>query len=126
MATHAGNEGIVKISTVTVAEVTLWEYNESANLVEDSELVDTNKTYKAGQKDGGGTVECHWDPSDTTGQNTLRAGASIALVLYPTGVGVGKKWSGTVPIDTMKINGSRDGLVEATFTFKGVLAETAA
>lgn len=126
MATHAGNEGIVKISTYTIAEVTGWEYNENASLVEDSELVDTVKTYKAGQKDGSGTIECHWDPTDTNAQKTLRSGASIALVLYPTGVGVGTKWSGTVPIETMKINGSRDGLVEATFTFKGVLAETAA
>jgi len=123
MATHHGKEGTIYVEGSAVAEVTSWEYNESANVVDDSQLIDTGKTFKATQKDGSGTIECHWDPADAE-QLSLRSGAEVEVSLYPTGIEVADtRLYGDIIVDTIKVTGGRDGLSEATFTYKGVLTE---
>jgi len=125
MATHHGKEGTVYSDTTIVGEVTDWSYTENASLADDTEITDSGKTYKAGIPDGSGRVTCHWDPDDTNGQNTLRTGDSVTLHLYPTGKVTGyTEFTGSVVIESMEITGSRDGMVQAVFTYKGVLDES--
>jgi len=124
MATHHGKEGSVYVGANEVGEVTDWSYTENASLAEDTEITNSGKTYKAGIPDGGGRITCHWDPDDTDGQNTLRAGDSVTLHLYPTGNDAGDvEFTGSAIIESMEITGSRDGMVQAVFTYKGVLTE---
>ena len=122
MATHHGKEGSVFIEANKIAEVTDWTYDEDASLVESTAINSDSKIYEPGIPDGSGTVNCHYDPSDTTGQALMTVGAKVDLNLYPIGTGQGDNHSGEVVIGTVSRKGGREGLVEATFTFKGKLS----
>ena len=82
-----GNDGIVKIGSNAVAEVQNWSYDEEdIAVVEKSSMGDTEAVpYASGCKRGAGAIECLWDNGDTTGQDVLLPGASVALKLYPEG-----------------------------------------
>lgn len=122
MATHAaGSEGVVKITTNTIAEVTEWSYDETCDTIDDSQLSDTAKSYLAGQKDSSGTVDCHWDETDTNGQEAMLVGASVTLNLYPEGATAGDKYySGSVIITGISVSGRMNDTVRRRFTFKPV------
>ena len=125
---YSGKDGVVKVSTTTVAEVTDFDYDEEDDLDEDTAKGDANKSYKVGYKDGGGTITCHFDPTNTGGQKALRAGATVTLTLYPNGTaaaGGNVKLSGSVIIQGHGVKSPQSGIMGATFRFKGVLAETA-
>ena len=85
MATHVGTSGVVKVGANAVAEVTGFTIDETNDTVEDTSLTDTSKSYKALRKDATGTVECHWDETDTNGQVALAVGSEVTLNLYPEG-----------------------------------------
>ncbi len=85
MATHLGSEGLVKVGANTVAEVLSWSVTEEAEMVEDTQLSDSAKTFVAGQTMWTAEVTCHWDETDTNGQEALTVGASVTLNLYPEG-----------------------------------------
>ena len=89
MTTATGNSGVVKVGTNTVAEVVSFTINENADRVEDTALGDTNRTYKAGLTDVGGTVECHYDASDTNGQEAMTPGSTVSFTFWPEGAGTG-------------------------------------
>lgn len=122
MATHHGNEGAVYIGANAIAEVTAWSYSESIDLVEDSAIGDTTKTYKTGLKDGSGSVTCHWDETDTSGQLAATVGASITLNLYPEGNTSGDAYyTGTVIVESVEVSGDMGSIVGRTIGFKGAL-----
>ena len=85
MANHTGSSGVVKIGTNTVAEVRSFTINTTAELLEDTTLTDTSKTYQVGKKGATVSVECFWDETDTNGQIALAEGSSVALDLFPEG-----------------------------------------
>ena len=123
MATTHGNDGIVKIGTDTVAEVVDWSYSETIDLLEDTAMGDTGKTWKSGLKDGSGTINCMWDETDTTGQGTMTTGTDVTLHLMPEGDTTGDtEYTGTVTIESFNVSGGKDSIVSASFTFKGVLS----
>lgn len=103
MATYTGNDGVVKVGTNTVAEVTSFTVTENADRVEDTALGDTNRTYKSGLSDVSGTIECHYDDTDTSGQGAMTVGSTVSLVLWPLGAGTGNpEW--TVSATILGIN----------------------
>lgn len=103
MATYTGNDGVVKVGTNTVAEVTSFTVTENADRVEDTALGDTNRTYKSGLSDVSGTIECHYDDTDTNGQGAMTVGSTVSLVLWPLGAGTGNpEW--TVSATILGIN----------------------
>lgn len=125
MPSHHGNEGTVKVGTDEVAEVQDWSYEETADLVEASKMGDTNKTYKVGLIDGGGSISCLWDETDSTGQGALLVGATVTLNLYPEGAATGDTYlTGSVIVESVNKEGAKDDIVKQNFTYKGVLAET--
>lgn len=93
MATHVGKEGSVFVDSNQVAEINGWEVTATGEPVEDSELKDEWRTYKSGSdivKEWSGTLEMHYDETDTDGQGALTAGvvgAEVTLNLYPEGDG---------------------------------------
>ena len=123
MATHHGDEGAVYSDTTVVAEVTDFDYTEVIGKAKDSAKGDANESYKAGRKDGSGKISCWWDPSDTSGQNTLRVGQTVTLHLYPEGKATAyTDLNGAVLIDLMTITSPKDeSICEATINFTGVL-----
>ena len=117
MANHTGSEGVVKVGTNTVAEVRSFTLNTTAELLEDTTLTDTSKTFQVGKKGATASVECFWDETDTNGQIAIAEGSSVALNLYPEGATSGDYYySGTYLITANSVSVPTDGMIEATFS----------
>ena len=50
MANHTGTSGLVKVGTNTIAEVRSFTINTTSELLEDTTLTDTSKTYQVEKK----------------------------------------------------------------------------
>ena len=117
MATHTGSSGVVKVGTNTVAEVRSFTLDTTAELLEDTTLTDTSKTFQVGKKGATASVECFWDETDTNGQIAIAEGSSVALNLYPEGATSGDYYySGTYLITANSVSVPTDGIIEATFS----------
>jgi hypothetical protein len=120
MGTHHGNGGVVKVGANTVAEVKEWNTESGSDTAEDTSMGDAWKTHIAGQKEWSGSLSCHWDETDTNGQETLTEGASVTLNLYYEGAGTGAKYqTGTALITRITMGTSMDGIVSRAFQFLG-------
>lgn len=123
MATHWGNEGLVRSGNNAVAEVTEFEFSQSVSVVDDTAMGDQWKTHIAGSgiKEWSGSLTCHWDESDTQGQQTFMVGASVTLNLHPEGNTTGDKyWTGTASITEVTLTTQMDGsTIKRSFKFIG-------
>ena len=127
MATHVGTSGVVKVGANAVAEVTGFTIDETNDTVESTNLTSTAKIYKALRKDATGTVECHWDETDATGQGALTVGAEVTLNLYPEGADSGDTYyTGTAIVTGVSQNVSLDGVISRTINvqFSGGVSTT--
>jgi len=115
MATHVGTSGVVKVGADAVAEITGFNIDQTSDTVEDTTLTDTSKTYKVLRNDATGTIECHWDETDTTGQGALTIGAEVTLNLYPEGADTGDTYyTGTAIVTGLGQAVSLDGVISRT------------
>ena len=89
MAVHTGSAGLIKIGSNTVAEVTAFTMETTADVIESTQLSDTNKTYEVSRKDGTVTIEAAWDETDSNGQIVLQEATGVTLLLYPEGADSG-------------------------------------
>ena len=121
MANHHGSEGLVRVGTNTVAEVTGFSFTASAEYAEDTNLSDLDKTYNViAIRSWSGSVTAFWDETDTSGQVALAPGANVSLVLAPEGVGAGAtRYSGNALVTEITRNSQRGAIVEITFNFIG-------
>ena len=85
MANHTGVSGLVKVGANTVAEVRSFSIDTTAEVLEDTTLTDTSRSYQVGKKGATATVDCWWDETDTNGQIAIVEGSQVALNLYPEG-----------------------------------------
>jgi hypothetical protein len=134
MPVHKGTEGVVKVgaSPAIIAEVREWQL-ETTGETTDSTSINTAtanggwRTHESTLKGWEGSVSCFWDETDTNGQETLDAGASIAVKFFPEGDTTGDvSFTGTAIVTNVTRKATLDGLVEASFTFKGTGALTQA
>ena len=120
MATHKGSEGVVKVGTNTVAEVRSYSIEESADVLEDTSMGDSAKTYLASLTSFSGSLDVFWDETDTSGQGALTVGSSVTLNVYPEGADSGDTYySGTALVTGVSRTGSFDGMVEASISVQG-------
>lgn len=127
MATRKGSEGTVKSGANAIAEIRSYIITETADVLEDTSMGDTSRTYLASLKTFTGSIECFWDETDTNGQMSLDPGASVTINIYPEGSTSGDTYyTGSVIITEKSITASFDGMVEASFSFQGTgaLSET--
>ena len=124
MATHHGKEGVVTVGGTAVGELTSFTLETTGDVVEDTALTDATKSFVTGRTSFSGTLEMHYDETDTK-QESLTAGSSIAFVLLPEGNTTGDaSYSGTGIITGMSINNSMDAIVSRSVTFQGTGALT--
>jgi len=124
MATHHGKEGVVTVGGTAVGELTSFTLETTGDVVEDTALSDGTKSFVTGRTSFSGTLEMHFDESDSP-QETLLAGASISFVLLPEGNTAGDaSYTGTGIVTGMSINNSMDAIVSRTVTFQGTGALT--
>ena len=127
MATHVGTSGVVKVGANAVAEVIGFNIDETNDTVEDTSLTDTAKSYLVLRKDATGTIECHWDETDTNGQESLDVGSSVTLNLYPEGADSGDAYyTGTAIVTGASVAVTMDGVISRTFNvqFSGGVSHT--
>ena len=119
MATHHGKEGVVTAGGTGVGELTSFTLETTGDVVEDTALTDATKSFVAGRTSFSGTLEMHFDETDTA-QTTLVAGASISFVLLPEGnASSDRSFSGTGIVTGMSVNNSMDAIISRTVTFQG-------
>ena len=124
MATHHGKEGVVTVGGSEMGEVTSFTLETTGDVVEDTALTDATKSFLAGRTSFSGTIEMHFDETDTQ-QETLTSGSSISFVLLPEGNASGDaSYTGTGIITGMSINNAMDAIVSRTVTFQGTGALT--
>jgi len=124
MANHTGVSGLVKVGTATVAEVRSFTLSTTSELLEDTSLTDSSKTYQIGKKGATCSIECFWDETDANGQIAIVEGSQVTMALYPEGATSGDYYfSGTWLITGNSVSTPTDGIIEATFdaTLTGAL-----
>lgn len=120
MATHLGKEGTVQVGSNSIAEIRSFSIDEVIDVVEDTSMGDSSKTYLASIKDFSGSVDVLFDETDTNGQTALAVGSSVTLNFAPEGTASGDvKLTGTAIVTGKTINSSFDGLVEASISIQG-------
>jgi len=119
MATHHGKEGVVTVGGTGVGELTGFTLETTGDVVEDTALTDATKSFVAGRTSFSGTLEMHFDETDTP-QTSLVAGASLAFILLPEGNASGdRSFTGTGIVTGMSVNNSMDAIISRTVTFQG-------
>lgn len=118
MATVSGNNGDVYIGSDQVAEVKSFDITETDNVIESTSMGDASKTFEAGLKEASGTITCHFDKADSTGQEAMTVGASVSLKLYPEGNSTGnREISFTAQITSVGVSEAINEIVERSFGF---------
>ena len=85
MAVHTGSAGLVKAGGTTVSEVTGFTLETTADIIETTALANSTKSFVASRTSFTATIECHFDETDTNGQQALIEGASLNILLHPEG-----------------------------------------
>ena len=124
MATHHGKEGVVTAGGTAVGELTSFTLETTGDVVEDTALTDATKSFVAGRTSFSGTLEMHFDETDTP-QTNMVAGAELAFILLPEGNASGdRSFTGTGIVTGMSVNNSMDAIISRTVTFQGTGALT--
>jgi hypothetical protein len=133
MSSFVGNAGAIKINGATVAEVRSYSIEMTADTIEQTVMGDATRQYVKGLSTYSGTADVYWDPAHFTGTTNIdgeifgSVGKAVAtLAVYPEGEtgGSDKIMSGDIIVTGYTINGSFDGMVEASISFQGTGALT--
>lgn len=120
MGTETSANGVIKVGSSAVAEVTGYSINYTADTVEDTVIGDTARTYKATLKSYTASIDAMYDQTDTSGQLALDVGTDITFSLYPSGETSGDKYyTGSGIITGRTISGSVGEMISATFEIQG-------
>ena len=124
MAVHHGKEGQVAIGGTAVGELTSFTLETTGDVVESTKMEDAAKSFIAGRTSFSGTLELHFDETDS-GQTQLVSGASLTFKLLPEGSSSGdRKFEGAGIVTGMSVNQPLDGVVARSVTFQGTGALT--
>ena len=124
MATHHGKEGVVTAGGTGIGELTSYTLETTADVVEDSQLSDSTKSFVAGRTSFSGTLEMSYDETDSP-QQTLTVGSSIAFILLPEGDTSGdESFTGSGIVTGMSVNNAMDAVITRSVTFQGTGALT--
>ena len=119
MATHFGSEGVVTAGGTGIGELTSYTLETTADVVEDTQLSDSTKSFVAGRTSFSGTLEMSYDETDSP-QQTLTAGTTIAFILAPEGNASGDDtFTGSGIVTGMSVNVTLDGITTRSVTFQG-------
>jgi len=129
MTTYAGNAGVINIDDDTgtaqaVAEVRSYSIETSSDTIEKTVMGNATRQYVKGLATFSGSADVYWDPAHFTtidlNPTVGSVGATnkvVTLTVYPTGSGTA--WSGEVVVTGYTVNGSFDGMIEASISFQG-------
>ena len=120
MATVTGTGGLVSIGGNTVAELLSYSYEVTAGVIPDNTLGSTAESNRAGRTAWSGSIECHWDKADTTGQGAMTAGASVAIVFLLEGDTAGDfSATGTAIVTSVSKAVADEAMITRSFSLTG-------
>ena len=124
MAVHHGKSGEVAIGGTGVGELTSFTLETTGDVVESTKMADAAKTFVAGRTSFSGTLEMHFDETDSA-QPQMTAGTSLTFKLLPEGSSSGdRSFEGSGIVTGMSVNQPMDGIVARSVTFQGTGALT--
>jgi hypothetical protein len=119
MSCYVGKDGVVKVGSDAVGEVTNFSLEVTAETIECTVMGDTYRGYESSFINWSGSVDVHWDPDDT-GQTALVIGTKVQLALYPEGDEAGDtEYAGQAIVTSFTRSAAFDGFVEASIAFQG-------
>lgn len=130
MSTFTGRSGVIRIaesggSAVALAEVRSFTLDHTMEVIEDTSMGDTARTYKRGLEAATFTAEILYSKQEQSTLSALAlgdAGENCVVELYPSGQeAAGSKIFGTAILTGYSVNSSFDDVVTATVsgTFTG-------
>lgn len=124
MATLVGKDGVVKIGSNAIGEIRTYSIEQSMDVIEDSTIGDTDRTYASGLKTFSGSMDVYFDDTDT-GQLDVQVGDTGTINVQVEGDTTGDhQLSGSILVTGRTITASFDGMVEASISFQGTGALT--
>jgi len=124
MATLVGKDGVVKIGSNTIGEIRTYSLEQTMDVIEDSTIGDTDRTYTSGLKTFSGSMDVYFDDTDT-GQLDVQVGDTGTINVQGEGDTTGDhQLSGSIIVTGRTITASFDGMVEASISFQGTGALT--
>jgi predicted secreted protein len=129
MTAYVGNAGVIQLdddtgTAQTVAEVRSYSIETTADTIEKTVMANTTRQYVKGIATFSGTADVYWDPThfttidmNPTVGSVGAANKVVTLRIYPTGSG--DSWSGEVLVTGYTVNGTFDGMIEASISFQG-------
>lgn len=125
MATYKGLSGVFKAITdngtpATMGEVKSFSVEASADVIEDTALGDTSKTFAAGLKTYTVSLEAHYDSADAPQADVIE-GEQCDLELHPEGTAAGRqKLTGTGIVTRCRcVNGGSTDIVALQVEIQG-------
>ena len=119
MATHHGKEGVVTVGGTAIGNVTGFTIDTTHDVVEDTSLEDSSKTFKAGRGTFTASIDMNYNEENTQ-QESLTSGSSLSFVFLPEGNTSGdQSFSGTGIVTSVGLGVTLDGMTSRTVAFQG-------
>ena len=119
MGTHHGKEGVVTVGGTAIGNVTGITIDTTHDVVEDTALDATSKTFKAGRGTFTASIDMNYDETSTQ-QASLLQGSSLSFVFLPEGNDSGdESFSGTGIVTGMSVGVTLDGMTTRTVSLQG-------
>ena len=119
MGTHHGKEGVVTVGGTAIGNVTGFTIDTTHDVVEDTSLDATSKTFKAGRGTFTASIDMNYDETSTQ-QASLLQGSSLSFVFLPEGNDSGdESFTGTGIVTGMSVGVTLDGMTTRTVSLQG-------
>ena len=125
MATYTGENGTVKLGDdsageVAIAEVRSWTVEHTKDVIEDTVMGDSARTYKSGLHQFTGSMEVVYDDGHTAASDAFRPDndGDLFVEFFPS-TSSGEKFSGKVIVTSVSRSASYDDLITCSVSFQG-------
>jgi len=119
MATHHGKEGVVTVAGTAIGNVTGFTIDTTHDVVEDTSLEDSSKTFKAGRGTFTASIDMNYN-EESAQQSSLTQGSSLSFVFLPEGNTSGdESFTGTGIVTGMSVGVTLDGMTTRTVSLQG-------
>jgi len=119
MATHHGKEGVVTVGGTAIGNVTGFSIDTTHDVVEDTSLEDSSKTFKAGRGTFTASIDMNYNEENAQ-QESLTGGSSLSFVFLPEGNTSGdQSFSGTGIVTSVSLGVTLDGMTTRTVALQG-------
>ena len=121
---YTGESGSVSYGGATVAAVRSFTVDNETQTIETTAMGSSGnaRTYLPGLTQWSGSMDVYQIDDDSEQTAILAAaqsGAEAALILYPSGSGIGISLTGQVVITGHSLTSSFDGMVEGSISYQG-------